>query len=221
MVWVVVHVCRECRGRRACARALKVGSSLVKRFSALENWPPALRSLGAIARLMTGSGTWIGGCHRVEGVGPWRVPGFETQGQGIETEMPQKPFMKTMPQRLRLSVHSLGRAQNAQECATESERRTWMDVMASRVLPSVNVSPDAHSTPNMAMMSPAPASGMSCSSSECMRTRRGTLIFLPLATLTMLSPLRSTPGDFGRWAGGRALHFYTRTVHAISSTPHA
>jgi hypothetical protein len=40
------------------------------------------------------------------------------------------------------------------------------------------VSPEAHSTPNSATMSPADASWMSSSSSECMRTRRGTCGFV-------------------------------------------
>ena len=41
-------------------------------------------------------------------------------------------------------------------------------------LPSVKVSPEAHSTPNMATMSPALAEEMSSSSLACMRTSRGT-----------------------------------------------
>ena len=40
--------------------------------------------------------------------------------------------------------------------------------------PSVKVSPDEHSMPNMATMSPAEANGMSLMSLACMRTRRGT-----------------------------------------------
>lgn len=42
------------------------------------------------------------------------------------------------------------------------------------ILPSVKVSPEAHSTPNMATMSPALAEEMSSSSLACMRTSRGT-----------------------------------------------
>ena len=50
-------------------------------------------------------------------------------------------------------------------------------------LPSVKVSPEAHSTPNMATMSPAPASAMSSSSLLCIRTRRGTCPGAPRTTL--------------------------------------
>ena len=46
--------------------------------------------------------------------------------------------------------------------------------------PSVNVSPDEHSTPNSATMSPAVVVSMSFISFECMRTRRGTLTRLRL-----------------------------------------
>lgn len=41
-------------------------------------------------------------------------------------------------------------------------------------LPSVKVSPEAHSTPNMATISPALACEMSSRSLACMRTKRGT-----------------------------------------------
>jgi hypothetical protein len=47
----------------------------------------------------------------------------------------------------------------------------------ARWSPSVNVSPDAQSTPKSATMSPAEASVMSSISSECMRTRRPTFTF--------------------------------------------
>ena len=59
---------------------------------------------------------------------------------------------------------------------------------------SVNVSPDAQSTPNSATMSPADASAMSFISFECMRTRRGTFTFFcPAEQLTMKSPLETLP----------------------------
>ncbi len=63
----------------------------------------------------------------------------------------------------------------------------------SAVLPSVNVSPDEHSTPNMAQISPGPISCTSSMSSACIRTRRGTLTFLPVRELKMMPPRRSTP----------------------------
>ena len=53
-------------------------------------------------------------------------------------------------------------------------RRMDLEFRAHLTLPSVNVSPDAHSTPNMATMSPAAASEMSSSSLLCIRTSRGT-----------------------------------------------
>jgi len=61
-------------------------------------------------------------------------------------------------------------------------------------LPSVNVSPEAHSTPNSATMSPACASVISFISFECMRTRRGILTFFwPAEQFTMNSPLLILP----------------------------
>jgi hypothetical protein len=81
--------------------------------------------------------------------------------------------------------------------ATASEMTasgTCIEVIVYSTSPSVNVSPEAQSTPNMAMMSPAVASVMSCISSECMRTSRGTLTFFRFAEqLTMKSPLRTCP----------------------------
>ena len=56
-----------------------------------------------------------------------------------------------------------------------------------------NVSPEAHSTPNRATMSPGPASVISDIASACMRTRRPTLIFWPERELTSSSPLRRLP----------------------------
>ena len=58
-----------------------------------------------------------------------------------------------------------------------------IDVMATLMLPSVNVSPEAQSTPKSATMSPAFVSSMSCISSECIRMRRPTFTFLPVRML--------------------------------------
>lgn len=95
----------------------------------------------------------------------------------------------------------------------------------NEVVPSVNVSPDEHSTPNIAQISPAPISSTSCRvhkqeirrrlyqgkskrirvqrsgsgalrtsmSLLCMRTRRGTLTFLPVRALKMRLPLFKVP----------------------------
>lgn len=68
--------------------------------------------------------------------------------------------------------------------------------MEKLLVPSVNVSPDAQSTPNIAQISPGPISWISYRthqhtaatrserrtsiSFECMRTSRGTLTFLPV-----------------------------------------
>ena len=62
---------------------------------------------------------------------------------------------------------------------------TWMDVMLTFTVPSVNVSPEWQSSPKIATISPGPASVMSSISSACMRTRRPTLVFLPLRLLVM------------------------------------
>ena len=71
---------------------------------------------------------------------------------------------------------------------------TCIDVIVYFTLPSVKVSPEAHSTPNSATMSPAVAESMSCISFECMRTSRGTFTFLSwLEMLKMKSPLRTVP----------------------------
>ena len=105
----------------------KVGSSLVKRFSALEKLVCAALSCGSTASEMTASGT-------------------------------------------------------------------CMDVIVTLMRPSVKVSPEAHSTPNRATMSPASAEGMSSISSACIRTRRGTFTFRRRAEqFTMRSPLLTLP----------------------------
>ena len=49
---------------------------------------------------------------------------------------------------------------------------------AHRTEPSVNVSPVEQSMPNVATMSPAPASMMSSISELCMRTSRGTCSYI-------------------------------------------
>jgi hypothetical protein len=61
------------------------------------------------------------------------------------------------------------------------------------MLPSVKESPVAQSTPKSATISPALATDTSSISSECMRTSRGTLIFLPLLMCTTTSPFLITP----------------------------
>src|SRR5262245_29761593 len=66
---------------------------------------------------------------------------------------------------------------------------TNIDVIATLIEPSVNVSPELQSTPKIAQMSPAPASVISSLSSECIRTNRPTLTFLPLRELTTKSSL--------------------------------
>ncbi len=70
---------------------------------------------------------------------------------------------------------------------------TNIDVIEYETAPSVNVVPDAHSTPNIATMSPAAPSSTSCISFECMRAMRGTRTRLPSAMLTIESPRRSVP----------------------------
>ena len=59
--------------------------------------------------------------------------------------------------------------------------------------PPTKVSPDEQSTPKTATMSPADADAASTISSECIRTSRGTLTRLPVATLSTESPLASLP----------------------------
>ena len=54
----------------------------------------------------------------------------------------------------------------------------------------MKVSPEAHSTPNIATMSPALALSMSTMSAADMRTRRGTLIFFWLAEQLMMKSRR-------------------------------
>lgn len=49
---------------------------------------------------------------------------------------------------------------------------TWREVMARRTVPSVKVSPDEHSTPKSATMSPADALSTSSSSLECILRAR-------------------------------------------------
>ena len=50
-------------------------------------------------------------------------------------------------------------------------------------VPSVKVSPDEHSTPNMAQISPAPMLSTSSISSLCILTNLGTLTFFPVLAL--------------------------------------
>ena len=68
-----------------------------------------------------------------------------------------------------------------------------MLVMARLCFPSVKESMDEHSTPKSATTSPALTSLTSSISSLCMRTRRGTLIFFPVFTLTSHSPFFTVP----------------------------
>ena len=70
---------------------------------------------------------------------------------------------------------------------------TCMELRATFCLPQVKVSPEAHSTPNIATISPAGACVMSSSSFECILTNLGTLSFLPLLMLYMKSPFFSLP----------------------------
>jgi hypothetical protein len=71
---------------------------------------------------------------------------------------------------------------------------TNIDVIATLSSPSVKVSPELQSMPNIATMSPASAlESMSSISSECMRTRRPTLCFLPVRALTISVPFVSVP----------------------------
>lgn len=66
--------------------------------------------------------------------------------------------------------------EGADFCRTGAEHaRQYLTV------PFVKVSPEAHSTPNMATMSPAVACEMSSKSLACMRTKRGT--YSPTHTL--------------------------------------
>eukprot|EP00160_Parvularia_atlantis_P014149 Unigene3345_Nuclearia_a/m.10272 Unigene3345_Nuclearia_a/g.10272 ORF Unigene3345_Nuclearia_a/g.10272 Unigene3345_Nuclearia_a/m.10272 type:complete len:325 (-) Unigene3345_Nuclearia_a:120-1094(-) len=65
---------------------------------------------------------------------------------------------------------------------------TYMDVIEYSSLPSVNVSPEEQSTPNIAPISPDLISFTSSISFACRRTRRGTLIFLLFLTLKIVSP---------------------------------
>jgi hypothetical protein len=57
----------------------------------------------------------------------------------------------------------------------------------------VKVSPEEHSTPKVAQISPAPSASTSSISSECMRTSRGNLTFLPVRVLMMTPPFLSVP----------------------------
>lgn len=70
---------------------------------------------------------------------------------------------------------------------------TRIDVIATFTDPSVKVSPDAHSTPKSAPISPGPIESTSSMSSECIRTSLGTFTRFPLLVLTMFPPLRSVP----------------------------
>src|ERR1051325_2283266 len=70
---------------------------------------------------------------------------------------------------------------------------TNIDVIARVTVQLVNVSPELQSTPKIAQMSPAPALVISSLSSECIRTRRPTLTFLPLRVLTTKSSLLIWP----------------------------
>jgi hypothetical protein len=70
---------------------------------------------------------------------------------------------------------------------------TNIEVIALSTVPSVNVSPEAQSTPNSAQRSPAHVSSMSSISSECMRTMRPTFTFFLVRMLMMVSPLRRVP----------------------------
>ena len=58
---------------------------------------------------------------------------------------------------------------------------------------AVNVSPEAHSIPNSATMSPAPEVSMSSIEPACMRTRRPTLCFLLVRLFTIEVPLAIVP----------------------------
>ena len=70
---------------------------------------------------------------------------------------------------------------------------TFIEVIARLTVPSVKVSPDLHSTPKSATISPADASFTSSISSECMRTSRGTLSFLPVDVFTSELPFAILP----------------------------
>ena len=70
---------------------------------------------------------------------------------------------------------------------------TRMEVIATFVPGSANVSPLVQSTPKSATISPAFASTTSSSSSECMRTKRGTFSFFPVLVLTITPPFAIVP----------------------------
>ncbi len=70
---------------------------------------------------------------------------------------------------------------------------TNIEVIATFSSPSVNVSPELQSMPNIAMMSPDAEVSISSISSECMRTRRPTLCRLPVRVLVISRPLVSVP----------------------------
>ncbi len=70
---------------------------------------------------------------------------------------------------------------------------TCIEVIVYITSPVVKVSPEAHSTPKSATISPATAVSISCISEACIRTMRGILTFLSLLTLTIKSPLFTRP----------------------------
>ena len=70
---------------------------------------------------------------------------------------------------------------------------TCIALIATSVVPSVKVSPEAHSIPKSATMSPEPACSMSSIWFECMRTRRPTLCRFLVRELTMVVPFWRVP----------------------------
>ena len=70
---------------------------------------------------------------------------------------------------------------------------TCIDVIATLSVPSVKVSPELQSMPNIATMSPDEEMSISSISSECMRTRRPTLWRLPVRVLVISFPFASVP----------------------------
>ena len=79
----------------------------------------------------------------------------------------------------------------------EDKMRGVVDLLTMKsvyfLAPSVKVSPEEQSIPNVAMISPASASSISIISFACIRTKRGTLNFLSLDELYMKSPFLTLP----------------------------
>ena len=132
-----------------CTR--KVGSWRWKRLMALLNCSRSLEFFGRIDSEITGSGTNLVGCKKRRE----EKRREERGGGGRQGERESVCVCVSARVRVPCSSCNFHMRYTYSNAHTRKWADTYMDSMVSFWLPSVNVSPDEHSRPNIAQISPA------------------------------------------------------------------